>query len=121
MKMMTLKCAAGHTWERPSQRGKPPKFCPDHKPASTPVERVSAPSGPSATESLCERGLDAQRRLTDPEQVRQVDYIVGRLLDIDSDPGDNEDLIKRRAADKKMLSDRLEDIIRPRGQKGAIR
>lgn len=120
MKMMTLKCAAGHEWTRPSQRGKPPKFCPDHKPAPTPVERVSAPAGPSATETLCETALDAQGRLTDPEKVRQVDYIVGRLLDIDSKPGDNEDTIKWREGDKKLLGTRLEDIIRPRGQKGAI-
>lgn len=34
-KMQTLRCqyGEGHAWERPSQRGKPPKFCPEHREA----------------------------------------------------------------------------------------
>lgn len=33
VKMQTLRCAHGdgHNWTRPSQRGKPPAFCPAHK------------------------------------------------------------------------------------------
>lgn len=29
---MILKCAAGHDWERPAQRGRPPHWCPEHAP-----------------------------------------------------------------------------------------
>lgn len=31
---MTLRCEAGHDWQRPSQRGRPPRFCPDHQPVA---------------------------------------------------------------------------------------
>lgn len=33
-KMQTLRCryGDGHDWTRPSQRGKPPHYCPEHKP-----------------------------------------------------------------------------------------
>lgn len=37
---VTLTCSAGHTWERPRQRGRPPAWCPEHRP--TPVARSSA-------------------------------------------------------------------------------
>ena len=33
MTTMTLTCAAGHTWERPAQRGRPPRYCPEHRSA----------------------------------------------------------------------------------------
>ncbi len=29
-KLMTLHCEVGHDWQRPSQRGKPPRRCPKH-------------------------------------------------------------------------------------------
>lgn len=32
-KMQTLTCRAGHTWQRPAQRGKPPHYCPKHNKA----------------------------------------------------------------------------------------
>jgi hypothetical protein len=31
MKMQTLKCFAGHEWQRPAQRGRPPVVCAEHK------------------------------------------------------------------------------------------
>lgn len=31
-KTQTLHCQAGHDWSRPSQRGKPPLTCPQHRP-----------------------------------------------------------------------------------------
>lgn len=37
-KMMTLTCRAGHEWQRPSQRGKPPHYCPKHKPGAAPAK-----------------------------------------------------------------------------------
>lgn len=43
---MTLKCrhGDGHEWTRPSQKGKPPHFCPEHRPAK--AERVSFKAKP---------------------------------------------------------------------------
>lgn len=43
---MTLKCGAGHTWERASQRGRPPKFCPKHRGGSTPKKPQNKPQAP---------------------------------------------------------------------------
>jgi hypothetical protein len=31
MKTRTLTCDEGHEWEAPSQRGRPPKWCPEHR------------------------------------------------------------------------------------------
>lgn len=44
-KMMTLWCkhGEGHAWERASQRGKPPHFCPEHKPATVVSSTPKAP------------------------------------------------------------------------------
>lgn len=38
---MILKCAAGHDWERPAQRGRPPHWCPEHAPAPIKTARKS--------------------------------------------------------------------------------
>lgn len=114
MKTQTLKCAAGHEWTRPSQRGKPPRFCPEHKPAPTPSEASSAPAAPNATVRLCESALDRQDALTDPEAVRQVDYLVGRLLGIEERTPRDDDHKRDLAADTAMLSHRLTDLIRVR-------
>jgi hypothetical protein len=53
VRMMTLHCPAGfngrgHDWRRPSQRGKPPRFCPDHaaKAAEKPVRAPKPPAVP---------------------------------------------------------------------------
>lgn len=58
MKMMTLHCTAcGEDWQRPSQRGRPPKVCPDCKgtgaaPRSKPQKAAGEPKNspkPEAT------------------------------------------------------------------------
>lgn len=39
MKMMTLHCTAcGEDWQRPAQRGRPPKVCPDCKGQTAPAK-----------------------------------------------------------------------------------
>jgi hypothetical protein len=59
-KMMTLKCrhGDGHEWTRPSQKGKPPHFCPEHRPAKP--ERVSFKPKPAPVkvEALVSDGED---------------------------------------------------------------
>jgi hypothetical protein len=41
-KIQTLRCdhGEGHDWTRPSQRGKPPKYCPEHKATTAPQAAV---------------------------------------------------------------------------------
>ncbi len=55
MKTQTLKCAAGHTWTRDAQRGKPPRYCPEHKPAKP------ASSGNGTQTLKCAAGHDWER------------------------------------------------------------
>src|SRR4051794_10037984 len=51
-KIQTLTCIGPpeHTWTRPSQRGKPPRYCVEHKPAT------EAPRE-AGTESESDRGI----------------------------------------------------------------
>lgn len=94
----TLICEHGnHTWERPSQRGRKPRFCPEHRELSAPVEAVAA--APYA--ALIDRALDALDRLHDEDDVRKVDYILTQLSDGRRDP-----------ADEKHLAETLTHIIR---------
>jgi hypothetical protein len=43
-KIQTLRChhGDGHDWTRPAQRGKPPRFCPEHKPGRTDAQIARA-------------------------------------------------------------------------------
>ena len=58
-KMMTLKCrhGEGHEWTRPSQRGKPPHYCPEHTPAGADNKvgarkRLPQPKAPAHLETM---------------------------------------------------------------------
>ena len=46
MTTMTLTCAAGHTWERPAQRGRPPRYCPEHRSGSRAEPRSGSRAEP---------------------------------------------------------------------------
>lgn len=46
-KMMALTCeVGGHEWQRPAQRGRPPRFCPKHLPSKQAPRAPRAPSTP---------------------------------------------------------------------------
>lgn len=69
MTTMTLTCAVGHTWERPAQRGRPPRYCPEHRSAvrAEPRSAVRAePRGayvPVADRAPAERNAAAIARI----------------------------------------------------------
>lgn len=47
VRLVTLTCRAGHTWERPAQPGRPPHTCPDHTLFGTrPEKGTPTPSTP---------------------------------------------------------------------------
>lgn len=104
MKMQTLTCSAGHAWTRPSQRGKPPKLCPEHK-TELSTSAPKAKPAPAATvryDALIDRALAALDNLYG-EDVRMIDYITTQLSSG-----------RRDESESAMLADRLTDIIRPR-------
>lgn len=115
-----LWCEAGqHKWNRLSQRGRKPISCPDHTvPRDSPSGEGAGPQraakASNATEQLCERALDVQDSLNDPEQRRQIDYIVTRLLTMDALAPKDDEHRRKIKSDTDMLSDRLKDIIRER-------
>lgn len=40
-KSMLLQCEAGHKWERTAQRGRPPRFCPQHTPGARAPAKIT--------------------------------------------------------------------------------
>lgn len=78
-KMSTLTCAAGHTWERPAQRGRPPRFCPEHAgttdPNSLAEQRRKVGISPPLPRSL----VDDTCPLPDPKRAQLVTPIGTEL------------------------------------------
>lgn len=95
-----LICEHGnHAWERPGQRGRKPRYCPEHRELSVPAQ--STPAAVSGGwDGLVEAALVALDRLFG-EDVRKVDYIITQLTEG-----------KREAADEKLLAETLAHIIR---------
>jgi hypothetical protein len=60
-KMQTLTCRAGHEWTRPSQRGKPPVWCAEHRPADPPKRDVKLTSGGSIVLTCANCNKDWER------------------------------------------------------------
>jgi hypothetical protein len=77
-KIQTLRCqhGDGHDWTRPSQRGKPPHFCPEHKPAVgvKPVVKLAAKVA-QAQEEIAE--LTAEER--EAEARKKAEAVAKRL------------------------------------------
>lgn len=73
MTMRTLHCEAGnHTWERPSQRGRVPKNCPEH------TEVKVASSGLS--------GLDKARAIKRDKKASEEKAWAARVEEVINDP-----------------------------------
>jgi hypothetical protein len=65
---VTLHCSAGHDWQRLSQRGRRPLWCPEHRPVTPePVAATAKPERPGMTTArakfiaLCESGLEGMQ------------------------------------------------------------
>jgi hypothetical protein len=109
--MPTLHCETGnHNWDRPSQRGRKPKNCPEHKPiveAALSVER-SVPAVVASTAMikvnghtvLIDRAIDAITKTRNVEHIRQIAYIIGQFRN------------PNREDTTSHLETRLEEIIR---------
>lgn len=94
VKTMTLKCqhGEGHEWTRPSQRGKPPHFCPDHTPAKK--DKIVVPRVKALT--------DGERAELTPEQIAEREAKMAKV---------------RAAKEEKA---RLEEIARIEGEKNEL-
>ncbi len=81
--MKQIQCEKGHLWDRPVQRGRTPKFCPEHKPEATttttakgePRRRGKAPKIPSneyaqAEKFLIECGIEYEN--LKPYEIREI-------------------------------------------------
>ncbi len=108
MKMQTLHCLSGHDWERPSQRGKPPRYCPEHRldaPVATGVSNPTPAAAPKAPrnshEELCRTALDKLSSMSDYSQMRKVAYCVQQIL-----------FGQREQADEDLMAKTLTDILR---------
>jgi hypothetical protein len=82
--MVELVCEhGGHTWLRESQRGRRPRFCPEHKPVievpANPRGRRHAPASDSPTDAPRVELVSAEIRAT-AELTRLSEKIVGRLM-----------------------------------------
>jgi hypothetical protein len=88
---ITLNCKAGHTWERPVQRGKKPHYCPQHAPVKAPakprdkVEQVkNLTDGRKKAASAVEDAINAQVAAAlagriDPETESKLAYVYNEL------------------------------------------
>ncbi len=81
MNTVTLHCQAGHDWERPSQRGRRPLWCPEHRPRN----ELSVPAPPreredgeltAAAKRLAARAEEALTRLSDQSGAAPIGYIA---------------------------------------------
>jgi hypothetical protein len=81
--MVELICEhGGHTFLRESQRGRRPRFCPEHKPVEAPVNarvRSGAPASASPSTDPRVELVTAEIRAT-AELTRLSEKIVGRLM-----------------------------------------
>jgi hypothetical protein len=81
--MVELVCEhGGHRWMRESQRGRRPRFCPEHKPVEAPVNarvRSGAPASDSSSTTPRVELVTAEIRAT-AELTRLSEKIVGRLM-----------------------------------------
>lgn len=93
--MRTLVCehGEGHKWERESQRGRRPRFCPEHRGELSP--KMPTESGTSAAQALALLSLDALDTFR-PEDQRKVEYVADQLL-----------YREREDADVRLLHDTL--------------
>lgn len=106
MNTVTLHCQAGHTWERQSQRGRRPLWCPEHRPtdgAPVPVKQPDeAPEKPSMA-GVIDRGLGLLHRLTKAgrldadERSLLIDAILGLRRET-GDPLDHIGIIRELSA-----------------------
>lgn len=104
---MTLTCAAGHTWERAAQRGRPPAWCPEHKPVvvakpsrvAKPKPPPKPPRVPKAQQPPAQRNaahierIDVALATADSELSRKLTYIRARLSREQLEDGDHASVI----------------------------
>lgn len=104
MKLQALHCEIGdHDWSRPSQRGRPPRVCPECQGENAPaVQRaILNPLDPRLT-----RYLPSENAMSDVEEHRMLHFIATTLKTGKSAYGG-----AREDADIRILTERAEDIL----------
>jgi len=83
--MVSLVCEYdGHEWERESQRGRRPRFCPAHKP----IEERPSPEALTVT-------TDSEEILAMARRTRLPEYVVAALMRAGLDVPDRDTVDQR--------------------------